>query len=70
MQEFSTQFPFTFLCDVLGEKSVLYIKELIDDKTCTHGMSNLDPKADHPIDCNQLLYKQKSWYMQDGERYT
>ena len=37
---------------------------------CSTSFGDLDPKADQPIECKNIMLSQTTWSMQDGERYV
>ena len=53
---------------ILGTKTHLQTESLTNRPKCSTSFSDLDPKADLPIDCKSLLFHQRTWSMQDGER--
>ena len=58
----------TAMVCILGTKTLLQTESLTNRAKCSTSFSDLDPKADLPIDCKNVLFHQRTWSMQDGER--
>ena len=58
----------TAMVCILGTKTHLQTESLTNRPKCSTSFSDLDPKADLPIECKNIMLSQTTWSMQDGER--